>query len=117
MKTATKSKRISEGRSIDPRFSPVVDAFATKRDVTFGKLMASVGLKVNGKIFAMLVRGQLVIKLPQQRVNELVQAGEGERFDPRRDGRLMKEWLVSTAGTKTWVGLATEAYRFVRSRS
>jgi hypothetical protein len=117
MKTTTKSKRISGGRSIDPRFIPVVDAFATKRDVTFGKLMASVGLKVNGKIFAMLVRGQLVIKLPRQRVNELVQAGKGEHFDPRRDGRLMKEWLVFTGGPGLWIELASEAYRFVRSKT
>ena len=117
MRMAAKRKRISEGGSIDPKFSPVVDAFATKGDVTFGKLMASVGLKVNGNIFAMLVRGQLVIRLPEHRVNDLVQAGKGEHFDPRRDGRLMKSWLVSTAGTKTWLGLATEAYRFVRSRA
>jgi hypothetical protein len=111
-----KSTTIAETRAIDPRFSPLVEAFAAKRDVTSGKLMASVGLKVRGRIFAMLVRGQLVVKLPKQRVNELVQAGRGEHFDPRRDGRLMKEWLVFTGRERSWVALAGEAYRFVRSR-
>jgi hypothetical protein len=72
---------------------------------------------VNGKIFAMLVRGQLVIELPRQRVNELVQAGKGDQFDPRRDGRLMKEWLVFTGGSGLWIELASEAYRFVRSKT
>jgi len=39
-------------------------------------------LSVNGKIFAMLVRGKLVVKLPKQRVDELVAARVGTYFDP-----------------------------------
>lgn len=115
--TRAKGKATEEGRAIDPRFSSVVDAFTKKRDVAFGKLMASVGLKVNGKIFAMLVRGRLVVKLPKQRVSELVQAGKGGYFEPRRDGRLMKEWLVFTGEPKAWNELSAEAYRFVRNKT
>jgi TfoX/Sxy family transcriptional regulator of competence genes len=84
--------------SDDPRFAAVVGAFAADRRVTSGRMMASLGLQVGGKIFAMLVRGDLVVKLPHQRVIELIEAGLGQQFDPRRDGRLMKEWLV-LAGT------------------
>ena len=73
-------------------------------------------LQAGGKIFAMLARGNLVVKLPRQRVDELVEAGAGERFDPRRDGRLMKEWLVVEPGSQEeWLPLATEAMRFVSS--
>ncbi len=45
-------------------------------------------LSVNGKIFAMLVRGRLVVKLPKQWVDALVAAREGTYFDPGH-GRLM----------------------------
>ncbi len=117
MKMRATSKGIREDDSVDPKFSRIVDAFAADRDVKYGRLMASVGLKVKGKIFAMLVGGRLVVKLPRLRVTELVQAGDGEFFDPRRDGRLMKEWLVLTGETTTWVELAKEAYQFVRSRT
>jgi len=97
----------------DPRFAEVVEAFRGDRKVTSGTMMASLGLKVNGKIFAMLVRGELVVKLPRERVTELVTSGLGRQFDPRRDGRLMKEWVVVPGSRPPWVELAQEARRFV----
>ena len=75
--------------------------------------MASLGLRVDGKIFAMLVRGSLVAKLPAERVAELVSSGRGQHFDPRRDGRLMKEWVVLDGPRPPWLDVAREAYRFV----
>jgi hypothetical protein len=97
----------------DPRFAAVIEAFAGDRRVTSGTMMASLGLKVGGKIFAMLVRGELVVKLPRPRVTELVEAGIGQQFDPRRDGRLMKEWVVLAGDDPPWVEVAREAYEFV----
>jgi TfoX/Sxy family transcriptional regulator of competence genes len=91
----------------------VVEAFSRDRRVTSGKMMASFGLRIGGKIFAMLVRGDLVVKLPRERVDALVAAGRGHAFDPRRDGRLMREWLVFQGNDPSWVDLAREAYAFV----
>jgi len=99
--------------SADPRFAEVIDAFAGDRRVTSGTMMASLGLKVGGKIFAMLVRGHLVVKLPRERVAALVEAGLGEQFDPQRDGRLMKEWVVVAGDDPPWLDLAREAHGFV----
>jgi hypothetical protein len=76
--------------------------------------MSSYGLKVNGKIFAMFGRGKFVAKLPKHRVDELVSAGMGERFDPGH-GRLMKEWIAMGSGTENWLELAKEAYNFVKA--
>ena len=50
-------------------------------------------LNVNGKIFAMCRKGDLVVKLPKERVDELVAERKGTRFDPGH-GRIMKEWIV-----------------------
>ncbi len=73
-------------------------------------------LKVRGKIFAMLVRGALVVKLPRDRVDALVAAGEGARFDPR-GGRPMTEWLVLDSGSGLgWLPLAAEAMQYVQTR-
>jgi len=99
---------------IDPRFRPVVDAFANHRDVTGGKMMSSYGLKVNGKIFAMFGRQQFVTKLPKARVDALVKKGVGKNFDPG-NGRLMKEWVVVAEEGPDWLELAQEAYRFVKT--
>lgn len=108
-------KPTSETRDaeVDPRFAPVVDAFAADPAVTAGRMMASFGLKVNDKIFAMVVRGRLVVKLPKTRVDEMVGGGVGEHFETGQ-GRRMKEWIAVTGDTG-WVDLAGEAYGFVKA--
>jgi hypothetical protein len=108
-----KTKQKLSSPEIDSSFKPVVAAFANHRDVTGGKMMSSFGLKVNGKIFAMFGRKQFVAKLPKDRVDALVSAGAGKRFDPGH-GRLMKEWFVAGDAAPNWVELAKEAYDFVR---
>jgi len=102
--------------SVEPRFQAVVDAFARDRQVTRGgRGFGSTGLKVNGKLFALVSdrTGQFVAKLPKARVDELVRAKKGEPFDPGH-GRLMKEWIALFPGQEDWTALAREAYRFVK---
>jgi hypothetical protein len=99
---------------IDPAFAPIVEVFASTPNVTYGKLMSSYGLKVNGKIFAMHGKGRLVVKLPKARVDALVASRKGKRFEPG-PGRVMKEW-ISIAPGANWLDLAREAYDFAVSR-
>lgn len=104
----------------EERFATIVEVLLSNADVTppqEGKGFGSSGLKIHGKIFAMLVKGSLVVKLPKPRVDALVAAGEGERFDPRRDGRLMKEWItLEPTSQEDWLSLAREAMVFVASK-
>jgi hypothetical protein len=94
---------------------PLAAAFSRERAVTVEKGwgLGSVVLKVRGKIFAMFVRAEVVLKLPRKRVDELVESSAGTRFDPRCDGRVMKEWVVLRPGRADWMALAAEAHRFV----
>ncbi|HEX5097868.1 MAG TPA: hypothetical protein VFV94_00135 [Polyangiaceae bacterium] len=78
-------------------------------------MMSSFGLKVGGKIFAMHSRDAFVVKLPKTRVDELVNAKKGLRFDPRRNGSEMKEWLSIADRKAPWLALAKEAFRFVKT--
>ena len=83
--------------------------------VTEGKGFGSSGqLKVDGRIFAMLVRGSLVLKLPRDRVASLVDGGDGTYFDAGK-GKPMLEWFVlSPTSPKRWLPLAQEALDFVK---
>jgi hypothetical protein len=77
-----------------------------------GKFGAS-ALKHDGRIFAMISGGHLVVKLPRARVEELVASGVGGHFDPGH-GRVMKEWAtIPTHHAARWPELAREALRFV----
>ena len=100
----------------EERFAALVEAMLGLADTTDAvagtgpqRGFGSTSLKTNGKIFAMLVQGQLVVKLDRRRVDALVSSGDGERFDPGH-GRLMKEWLVvESASDDDWLALATES--------
>ena len=73
-------------------------------------------LRYEGKIFAMFVRGRLVLKLPATRVTALVDDGEGVPFDANK-GTPMKEWLnLDPASKLDWADLASEALDFVRGK-
>ena len=104
----------------EDRYATLVETLLSNEEVTLGsagkKGFGSAALQINGKIFAMLNNGRLVVKLPRQRVDALVAAGDGECFDPRRDGRFMKEWLtVEPLSEEGWLPLAREAMEFVAS--
>lgn len=103
----------------EERFALLVAEFLGNPAVTppSGKKFGTAGLKVHNKIFALLSRGKLVVKLPRQRVDALVATGAGTRFDPRQDGRLMKEWIVlESTDQEEWLALAQEALAFVGPR-
>ena len=101
----------------EQRYKALVEAILSNSPsvkVDQGSGFGSTGqLKVDGKIFAMLVRGRLVLKLPSDRVRAMVESGDGEPFDAGK-GRPMREWLaLSPASRKPWLALAREAMGFV----
>jgi len=122
-KKGTKRKSASKQRKLDskpdlevltPEFAKVVSTFVGYRDVKFGKMFSSSSvLNVDGKIFAMCRKGELVVKLPKERVDELIVARKGTRFDPGH-GRIMKEWVVIPPKKEDWQKLSKEAYSFVK---
>jgi TfoX/Sxy family transcriptional regulator of competence genes len=102
----------------EERYDALVQTLLDTSDASLStkKGFGSSALWISGKIFAMLVTGRLVVKLPRQRVDALIASGGGERWDPGH-GRVMKEWLrLEPALEPEWLSLATEAMHFVGSK-
>ncbi len=99
--------------SAESAFDALADALLGEPDVERGTGFGQMpGLRVGGKIFAMLFEGALVVKLPVERVSGLVEGSGAERFTIGE--RRMREWVAVQPGIEDWTGLAREALAFVR---
>lgn len=92
-------------------FATVVDEFVHDARVSRGGRFGSISLRVDGKVFVMFTKGELVAKLPAERVAELVAAGTAAPY--RTGGRQMREWAALSDYEEQWAAISREAYAFV----
>ena len=93
-------------------FDQLAAEYLARPGVTYGRIWHNDGLKVNNKIFAMIVRDELVVKGPAGQAAQLIDAGDGVAFEPR-PGRRMKEWVVvGSADDQLWRTLIADAFRY-----
>jgi len=83
--------------------------------VTRGTMFGSQGLRTGTKFFAVWWHDRLVVKLPPARLDELVEAGAGEPFEPM-EGRRMNGWIV-LGDDVDWAPLTEEARAFVAAQN
>jgi hypothetical protein len=108
-----KSQSRARFEDLVTEFNDVDGVTPPRGGVGFGRS----ALRCRGKIFAMHVRGALVVKLPADRVAALVAVGHGAHFDANK-GTPMREWFAAApACALSWSDLAAEALAFARSES
>jgi hypothetical protein len=94
-------------------FQALVDRWGRPSDEAPRRGFGADALKIDGKIFATLTKGRLLLKLPRERVDALVESGVGVRFSTGA-GRPKKEWITIGADhAADWPPLAEEARQFV----
>jgi hypothetical protein len=116
VKRASAPKRTAPTVSeADPRFEPVARAFARVAGFSLmeSKSKGMRGLMQDGKSFGMSIGGRFILKLPEERVANLIAIGVGEAM--RHGPRVMKGWIVITGASADWVALAKEAHRAARA--
>ncbi|MGO8961891.1 MAG: hypothetical protein ACLQFR_31650 [Streptosporangiaceae bacterium] len=105
---------------IRSRYEDVIDELMGVDGVTpppGGSGFGRGALRYQGKIFAMLVRGRFVVKLPADRVTALIDSDDGAAFDANK-GTPMREWLsLDPESSLDWLSLAHEALDFARARA
>ena len=73
-------------------------------------------LKARKKMFAMFYKGQLLLKVPPGRVNELIASGDAISYDPGT-GKTMKDRVLIPDSKKAgWIDLCEESRRYAEWR-
>ena len=106
-------KQRGEG-TLEQRFWNYANPLLTGRDVSRSTMMGLPCLRLKGAFFASFDRrtGDLLVKLPEERVKALVQGGRAQHFAPA--GRTFREWAaVPRSHSRSWPRLLREALEFV----
>lgn len=81
-----------------------------------GTMMGTRCVRVDGEFLAMVFHktGQLIVKLPETRVAEVIYSNAGSEFSPA--GRKFREWVaVDELNRDLWHSLLDEGREFVAS--
>lgn len=97
----------------EARFWDLAEPLLARAGVTRSTMMGLPCLRWNGAFFASCDRrsGDLLVKLAERRVDELVGAGRAHSFAPA--GRRFREWAaIPHDRSRTWKRLLDEAFEF-----
>jgi hypothetical protein len=102
----------SEG---EDRLAALAARLSDRPDVTLGQGRRGFGsgtLMVNGRIFALVSDGRLVLKLPGARVSALIAEARGLPWSAGKATPL-REWVAIPEEEPAWLDLANESSAFV----
>jgi len=94
------------------RYEELCDELLASPGVSIGRALSNEGLMVGGKLFAFQRRDNFVVKLPVDRVAEVVGSGDG--VVAVMGTRVMKQW-VELPPSADWSSYANESCAFVRA--
>ncbi|MEQ1787717.1 MAG: hypothetical protein ABL966_11735 [Acidimicrobiales bacterium] len=98
----------------EARFWALAEPMLAQGGVSRSTMMGLPCLRIDGQFFGSFDRrtGDLLVKLPEDRVEHLVEAGRAHPFAPA--GRRFREWAaVSPSRRRSWPALLEEALAFV----
>ena len=95
-------------------FETIAAGLLTEPDIARSRMFGSTALAYAGKVFAMKVKGDLVVKLDAAEAAKLVADGTARVFDPGH-GRPMKQWIaVGAEQGGQWNELVAAALAWVK---
>ena len=99
-------------------YDEIGQQFEEKHASTMGQMFGKPCLKSGGKAFAAFFNGEMVFKLGQQEVIQLIKKYPGSvNWDPSGKKRPMKDWLQVPADFKDdWTTLAEQALDYARKK-
>jgi len=86
--------------------------FSKDKDVVVNAGRGAQGIKYNDKMFIMFYKGDIVVKLATNRINEFIKEGIGEPFDPGTGKPMKNRMLIKASKKKHWIKVSEESKKF-----
>ena len=105
---------MGEAEAAESLFWELADEMISAGAAHEGTMMGTRCLRVDGEFLAMFFQktGQLIVRLPENRVAEVIYAGSGAEFKPA--GGTVREWVaVDEINRQLWRSLLEEGREFV----
>lgn len=67
------------------------------------------GIKKGGKLFVMFMKGDLIVKLPEKRVKEIISIGDGIPYDPGTGKPMKNRVLIPNSKKDLWIRYIEES--------
>jgi hypothetical protein len=96
-------------------YADVAAHFANIDGVSVNSGRGSQGIKFGKRMFVMFYKGQLLVKLPPDRVSDLIRTKVGLSFDPGT-GKPMKDRVIIPESKKElWIQFSEESRQYAES--
>jgi len=98
----------------EARFWALADPMLEQAGVTRSTMMGLPCVRTDGQFFASFDRrtGDMLVKLPESRVDALIDAGRAHSYPPA--GRRFRQWAaIAPTRRRAWTALLEEALAFV----
>jgi hypothetical protein len=110
------SNRLAEQEdSMGDPFADVKTYFGKDKNVIVNSGKGAQGLKLGKKMFVMFFKGQLIVMLSPERVNELIESGEALPHDPGTGKPMKNRVLVTESNKAKWIQYCEESKRYMDS--
>lgn len=118
---ASSKKKVARGKRparakvpAPPAWQDILDTLLVNPGMSRRAMFGADAIGLGGKYFAMCWQGQLLAKLPRERVDALVAAGTGTYFDPGM-GKPSGGWLQVAPAGADWSVIVEEALAYCAS--
>ncbi len=94
---------------MDDPYAELREHFGDVDGVVVNSGRGAQGIKLGGKMFAMFHKGQLLVKLPPKRVQEVIASGDGLPHDPGTGKPMKNRVLIPDTHKHLWVQYCEES--------
>jgi hypothetical protein len=93
-------------------YTEVKTHFANDPEVEVLSGRGAQGIKRGGKMFVMFLKGDLLVKLPENRVKKVIDTGDGVPYDPGTGKFMKNRVLIPVSNKDKWIMYSMESKNY-----